>query len=443
MIKDLTVGHPLKVITSFSIPMIFGNFFQLFYNIADTVIVGKFIGSHALAAVGSSFTFMVFITSVIIGLCMGSGVAFSSFFGASEIDDLKSSISTSFIFIAICSILITVLSMIFIDEIISLLNVPDELIKDNKIYFKIIFCSIIFTFLYNWSASLLRALGNSKVPFYFLILSIMLNIVLDLIFIINFKWGVAGAAWATVISVAAASVFCFIYCLRKIEFLKFNMKEIVFSKRIFYLTANYSLLTSVQQSIMNFGILMIQGLVNSFGTQIMAAFAAGVKIDTVAYMTMQDFGNAVSTFVAQNNGAGKKLRIIQGIKLSAIIITAFSLLISALIWIFAKDFMMLFVNAEETRVIQTGVTYLRIEGAFYCLIGYLFMFYGLFRGLGKIKISIILTVISLGTRVVLAYALAPLMGIKIIWISIVIGWTLADITGTVLYRKYKCQSPPG
>jgi len=437
MIKDLTQGSPLKVIVSFSIPMILGNFFQLFYNIADSVIVGRFVGANALAAVGSSFTFMVFITSIVTGLCMGAGIVFSNFFGARKYEDLKSSISTSFVFISICSIIITLLSLVFIDEIIKLMNVPSEVVEQNRQYFKIIFYSIFFSFLYNWAAGLLRSLGNSKVPFYFLILSIILNIILDLIFIIYFKWGVKGAAWATDISIVFSSVLCLIYCIRKIEFLNFKFKEIKVNKQIFYQTVNYSVLTSVQQSIMNFGILMIQGLVNSFGAQVMAAFAIGVKIDTLAYMPMQELGNAFSTYVAQNKGAGKDLRIISGTKVTAAIIAAFTIIISIVVWIFSKNFIGLFISSNEMQVIATGVSYLRIEGSFYILIGFLFMFYGLFRGLGNVKISIALTIISLGTRVTLAYVLAPIMGTTIIWASIVIGWVLADITGLVLYKRYK------
>ena len=440
MIRDLTHGPPFKVIATFSIPMILGNFFQLFYNIADSVIVGRFIGANALAAVGSSFTFIIFITSIITGLCMGAGIVFSNFFGAKKYEDLKSGIATSFIFIGICSLIITLLANIFINNIIALMNVPAEVVMQNREYFKIIFYSIFFSFLYNWASGLLRALGNSKVPFYFLIFSIILNIILDLIFIIFFQWGIKGAAWATFISIIFSSVLCFAYCKRKIEFLNLRIKEIKINKRIFYLTVNYSLLTSLQQSIMNFGILMIQGLVNSFGAQVMAAFAIGVKIDTLAYMPMQEFGNAFSTFVAQNKGAQKDLRIIEGTKVSALIISVFTIFISIIVWLFAKKLIMLFIGAEEMQVIHTGIEYLRIEGSFYILIGFLFMFYGLFRGLGNVKISIVLTVISLGTRVVLAYAFAPIFGIRVIWVSIVIGWILADITGFILYKRYKKNS---
>lgn len=315
------------------------------------------------------------------------------------------------------------------------MNVPEEVIAENKIYLQIVFVGMVFVFLWNWTAGLLRALGNSKVPLYFLIFATLLNVALDLLFIIVFKWGVAGAAIATVVAQGLAAVCCVLYCIKKIEFLEFKIKEIRFDKKIFKLTMNYSILTSVQQSIMNFGILMIQSLVNSFGMQVMAAFAAAVKIDAFAYMPMQDYGNAFSIYVAQNHGAKEEKRIADGMKISFIIVALTGLAISAIIWIFAERFMMLFVSAVETEVIVVGAQYLRIEGAFYFLIGFLFLFYGIYRGLGKVRMSIILTIISLGTRVLLAYALAPRFGLNIIWWSIVIGWALADITGAVYYRK--------
>jgi putative MATE family efflux protein len=437
VIKDLTKGSPLKVIASFAIPMILGNIFQLFYNIIDSIIVGRYIGPSALAAVGSSYTIMVFLTSILIGLCMGAGVLFSQFFGAKKNEDLKQSISTSFIFIGICAAVLTVLALLFINEIIVFMNVPYDIVAQNKTYLKIIFYGIFFTFLYNWSAGLLRALGNSKVPLYFLILSMVCNIVLDILFIVFFRWGIAGAAYATILSMAISSALCFVYCIRKIEFLHFELRNITFNKRIFYLTTNYSLLTSIQQSIMNFGILMIQGLVNSFGTQIMAAFAVAVKIDTIAYIPMQDYGNAFSTYIAQNKGAGQTNRIKDGFKVSMGLITIFGLVISALVWIFASKLMLLFVAPGEIEVIATGITYLRIEGVFYFLIGYLFMFYGFYRGLGRMKMSVVLTVISLGTRVLLAYSFAGVFGTRIIWYSIVIGWILADLVGLLYYKKIK------
>ncbi|WP_409069946.1 MATE family efflux transporter [Clostridium sp. FAM 1755] len=432
--KDLTKGYPLKVILKFSLPMIVGNIFQQLYNVVDSIIVGKFIGTNALAAVGSSFAIMVFITSILLGLCMGTSIVFSQFFGAKEIQKLKISISTSFIFIGITSIVITGLSLVFVDEIILFMKIPKELFIDTRAYLNIIFSGIFFTFLYNWAAGLLRALGNSKVPLYFLILAAVINVVLDLVFVIIFNMGVSGTALATVIAQFISAILCIIYCIKKLEFLKFKLKEFKFDKEIFKLTASYSLLTSIQQSIMNFGILMIQGLVNSFGVAPMAAFAAAVKIDSFAYMPVQDFGNAFSTYIAQNKGAKKDERIRSGIKASLKIVTIFCIIISLVVWTMADKFMLIFINPTEYQVIKIGVEYLRIVCTFYCFIGYLFMFYGLYRGLGKVKMSIVLTIISLGLRVALAFITAPYLGLIGIWWAIPIGWIIADIVGMIYYK---------
>ncbi|WP_312640566.1 MATE family efflux transporter [Hydrogenoanaerobacterium sp.] len=443
MVKDLTTGAPSKVIAAFAIPMVIGNLFQQLYNVVDSIVVGRFVGTEALAAVGSSFTLMVFLTSILLGLCMGASVVFSQFFGAKNFEDLKSSISTSFIFIGVTSLVLSVLSIVFVDGIITLMNVPAELVEDTKSYLLIIFSGIFFTFLYNWAAGLLRALGNSKIPLYFLILAALTNVVLDLVFVINFQMGIEGAAIATVIAQLLSAVLCLIYCIKKIDFLSFKLREITFSKRIFRLTASYSLLTSVQQSVMNFGILMIQGLVNSFGATTMAAFAAAVKIDSFAYMPVQDFGNAFATYIAQNKGAQKQQRIREGIKVSILLITVFCLVISALVWLFSDQLMLIFVRPTETAVIAIGGHYLRVVSAFYCLIGYLFLFYGLYRGLGNVTMSIVLSVISLGTRVTLAYALVPFLKLDGIWWAIPIGWAFADIVGTVYYKKVQSKIPLG
>ena len=436
MIKDLTRGNETKVMIRFTIPMIIGNLFQQLYNVADTIIVGQFIGADALAAVGSSYTLMVFLTSIILGLCMGSGVLFSTFYGAGDTDRLKSSIFTSLWFIALITIAINIFSLVFIDEILEFIKIPMDILSDTKEYLKIVFYGIGFTFFYNYFASVLRSVGNSVTPLVFLIIAAIINIILDIIFVIPLRMGVAGAAWATFIAQGFSAVSIAAYSFTKIPEIRPQRNHMGFDGGLIRMIANYSILSSVQQSIMNFGILMIQGLVNSFGVSVMAAFAAVVKIDSFAYMPVQDFGNAFSTFIAQNKGGKKPERIKKGITSAVKIITIFCLLVSALVVIFAKPLMGIFVKAHEVEVIRIGVQYLYIEASFYCLIGYLFMFYGLYRGFGKVGMSIVLTIISLGSRVVLAYALSsvPAIGLVGIWWAIPIGWALADIMG---YYKLK------
>lgn len=323
----------------FAIPMILGDLLQQCYNIADTLIVGKFLGRNALAAVGSSFTLMTFLTSIILGLCMGSGALFSMRFGEGNEKALRENLCASFFFIAFVTVLLNILSFLCLDSLRTFLQVPLEVWSDMRSYLFIIFLGIPAVFLYNYFSSYLRAIGNSVVPLWFLAVSAILNIILDLWFVIGLHLGVGGAAEATVI--------------------------------------------------------------------------------------------------AQNYGAKKNDRIRSGLKSAVCISMAFCIVISAFVFIFAKPLMSIFVDANEIEIIQEGVRYLRIEGAFYCGIGCLFLLYGLYRALGRPGMSVVLTVISLGTRVVLAYILSSIVGVCGIWWSVPIGWVLADFTGLFYYKVKK------
>lgn len=432
MEKDLTKGPVLKTMFLFALPMILGNLLQQCYNIADTLIVGRVLGSNALGAVGSSFTLMTFITSVLLGLCMGSGALFSIKFGQRDEKGFQNSVHGAFFLIAVVTVVLNALVFLFIDEILIFLQVPSDTIALMREYLVVIFWGIAATFLYNFFSCLLRSVGNSVVPLIYLGISAVLNIGLDLLFVAVFKFGVAGAAWATVIAQYVSGIGIGVYALLKYPFLR---KKFSFTFDSVKEVAGFSFLTCVQQSVMNFGILMVQGLVNSFGSVVMAAFAAAVKIDAFAYMPVQDFGNAFSTFIAQNYGAKKNDRIKSGIKTALISVTVFCIIVSLCIFIFAPQLMGLFIDYSEIDIISCGVDYLRIEGAFYIGIGVLFLLYGLFRAIGKPGMSVVLTVISLGSRVVLAYGLSaiPQIGVFGIWWSVPIGWILADITGILSY----------
>ena len=438
MDRDLTRGPVMRSMLLFALPMVLGNLLQQCYNIADTLIVGRFLGKNALAAVGSSFTLMTFLTSILLGLCMGSGALFSIRCGQRDEDGLRESLRASFVLIAGATLLLSIASFAALDLIRVFLRVPEEVWGPMRDYLAVIFTGIAATFLYNYFASFLRAVGNSVVPLIFLAVSAVLNIALDLWFVLGLKRGVTGAAEATVIAqyVSGGSIAVYAWvrypqvkCLRSLRVRRGCVGEV----------ASFSILTCVQQSVMNLGILMVQGLVNSFGATVMAAFAAAVKIDAFAYMPVQDFGNAFSTFIAQNYGAGQRERIRAGLKGAVIASVTFSVAVSALVCLFAQPLMGLFVEAGEAAIIAEGVRYLRIEGAFYCGIGCLFLLYGLYRALGRPGMSVVLTVISLGTRVALAYALSaiPALGVTGIWWSVPIGWALADATGFLYYRLRK------
>ncbi len=419
----------------FALPMILGNLLQQCYNIADTLIVGKYLGSNALAAVGSSFTLMTFLTSILLGLCMGSGAVFSIRFGQRDEKRLNESICASFVLIGVLTVVLNLLTFLALDGIKGFLRVPEEVWPMMREYLKVIFCGIAATFLYNYFAAFLRSLGNSFVPLVFLGVSALLNIALDLFFVLVLRRGAAGAAEATVIAQYVSGVGITLYAMAKVPQLKGIWRRFTLKWASVKEIASFSILTCVQQSVMNLGILMVQGLVNSFGATIMAAFAAGVKIDAFAYMPVQDFGNAFSTFIAQNYGAREKERIQEGLKGAVIASGLFSIFVSLLVFLFARPLMSIFVQAGEEAVISAGVTYLRIEGAFYCGIGCLFLLYGLYRALGRPGMSVVLTVISLGTRVALAHILSaiPAIGVVGIWWSVPIGWFLADAVGIGYY----------
>ena len=436
---DLTQGPVMKTMLRFAVPMILGNLLQQCYNVADTLIVGRFLGADALAAVGSAFTLMTFLTSVLLGLCMGSGAVFSIRFGQRDTEGLKEGMCTSFFLIAGITLVLNVLAFIGLDWLLVFLQVPQQIQGLMRSYLIVIFCGIFATFLYNYFASLLRAVGNSAVPLAFLAVSALLNIGLDLWFVLGLGRGVAGAAEATVIAQTISGVGIAAYTGLKYPQLRIHKRHLRIRWACVREIAGFSVLTCAQQSIMNLGILMVQGLVNSFGATVMAAFAAAVKIDSFAYMPVQDFGNAFSTFIAQNYGAQKQDRIRAGLKGAIWTALAFCLLISAAIWFLARPLMLLFVDAGETAILSEGIRYLHIEGAFYCGIGCLFLLYGLYRAVGRPGMSVVLTVISLGTRVALAYILSalPSVGVVGIWWSVPIGWFLADAVG--LFYYWKCR----
>ena len=436
---DLTKGPVVKSMLLFAIPMILGDLLQQCYNIADTLIVGQFLGRDALAAVGSAFTLMTFLTSIILGLCMGSGALFSMRFGQRDEQALRENLCASFVFIALITVLLNALAFVCLNGLRTFLRVPAEVWGDMREYLFVIFMGIPAVFLYNYFASFLRAIGNSVIPLVFLAVSAVLNIALDLWFVIGLDRGVAGAAEATVIAQYLSGVGIAGYTLMRFSQVRSIWKFRCLRRARIREIVSFSTLTCVQQSVMNLGILMVQGLVNSFGAVVMAAFAAAVKIDAFAYMPVQDFGNAFSTFIAQNYGAKERARIRAGLKSAVCISMAFCIVISILVCVFARPLMAIFVDAGEAEIIQEGVRYLRIEGAFYCGIGCLFLLYGLYRALGKPGMSVVLTVISLGTRVVLAYLLSaiPAIGVIGIWWSVPIGWALADLTGLLYYKAQR------
>ena len=431
---DMTTGSAAKKILLFSLPIFVGNVFQQIYGLSDAFVVGRFLGTAPMASIGASSALIIFINSILIGLCMGSGVLFSSLYGSRSYEDLSSAISTSAIFILITTCAVSLLSVLCLNPLLALFQVPEEAMSLAREYLLIILAGLPFMALYNIGANLLRAIGDSKTPLVFLILASVINVAFDFILVLWIPMGVRGPALSTFAAQLCSGVPLCIYAMRKLDFLKLRPR---FEKAMFRRVAQYSVMTSLQQSIMNFGILLVQGLVNSFGVVAMAAFGAGVRIDAFAYMPAQDFGNAFATYAAQNKGAGEEERIQKGFRSAFLCTTVFCAVITAAVWIFAPQLIAIFLP-DDAAAIAAGAQYLRIEGAFYVLIGYLFLYYALYRGLGHFRTSIVLTVISLGIRVGLSYLLVSWgFGLHSIWWSIPIGWAAADLAGYARYRYLK------
>ena len=431
---DLTQGGITKGLLLFSLPLICGNLLQQAYNLTDTWLVGRFLGESALAAVGSSYTLMTFLTSILLGLCMGSSAYFSIQFGRRDMVRLRQGIFQSFLLIGGLTLALNLAVFLALPWFLEVLRIPIEVVPFARAYLWWIFWGIAATFFYNFFASLLRAVGDSVTPLKFLGVSVVLNIGLDVLFLLPLGMGVKGAALATVLSQYVSGLGLALYTWRTVPHLRVGKEDRVWEGYSLRSILNLSLFTCLQQSVMNGGILMIQGLVNSFGTTVMAAFAVAVKIDSLCYMPIQDFGNAFSTFVAQNYGAGKRDRIQKGTLRAVLCSVCFCLVVGGLVCLLAPRLMALFVGAEAA-VIAVGVGYLRIEGTLYLGLGILFLLYGYFRGVDRPAVSVVLTVCSLGTRVALAYALSSVLGVTIIWAAIPIGWFFADAVGMFLLRR--------
>ena len=442
--KDLTRGAVFPTMCLFALPMILGNLLQQCYNVVDTWVVGRCVSFAALGAVGSAFALMTFLTSILLGLCMGSGVVFSLCFGTRDEQRLENGVCASFLLTAAVTALLTALSLLGADAIVVWMNIPAEIAEMTRDYLVLVFWGIPAIALYNFFAAYLKALGNSVVPLAFLGVSTVLNIALDLLLVAVYPFGAAGAAAATVIAQYVSGVGIGFYTLARDVRLRQALRRFRVRRASLREITSYSLLSCMQQSVMNLGILMVQGLVNSFGTGVMAAFAAGVKIDAFAYMPVQEYGNAFSTFIAQNMGAKQAERIKQGVRCGVATVVSYCAAVSLILWFLAKPLILIFIDSGETAVVAEGVRYLHTVGPFYCGIGCLFLLYGLYRALGKPGISVVLTVISLGTRVALSYVLAPLpeIGVVGIWWSIPIGWALADLTGFLCYLKNREKLMP-
>jgi putative MATE family efflux protein len=422
-IVDMTSGAITPQIIHFTVPLIIGNLCLLTYNAADSIIVGRFIGANALAAVGAASPIMNIVLFLIVGICLGMSVLMGNFFGAGDIVKLKREISTALIAGGVFTLVIVVLGLIFSHAILYLMHTPAEIIDDATLFLRIIFVGMFFTFIYNIYASTLRSMGNSNASLYFLAASAVLNVIMDIFFVPVLKLGIAGAACATVIAEALSALFCIIYVRKKIPMLKYTRHEFVFDRSLLRETINYSSVAGMQQITLHIGKLLVQGAVNPLGIFAIAAFNAVSRIDDFVMIVQQNIAHGTTGFLAQNNGGGsgaKRIRkgFFTGLKMEVI----YSLIMGIIIYVFARPFVTLFIGNEGTRVVDSGVQYLKIMSFLYLLPGITNILQGYFRGLGKLKITLNSTFTQIVGRVIAAYLMAPYFGLKGIALACLVGW---------------------
>lgn len=440
MTGDMSKGSPSKILITFSLPIVLGNIFQQLYNTTDAIIVGRFIGKNALAAVGVANPIMSIAIFFIFGICMGASVLMSGLFGAERYSELKKEVSTSLIAGIIFTLGMSIVCILLSRWALRLIGTPNDILNDADTFLKIIFGGLIFSFLYNFYSSALRAIGDSKTPLIFLVISCVLNGILCVVFITIFKWGVAGSAVATVISQGISSLLCILYVYIKIPLIRLKPNELFLDKHLLKQTIQYSWVSALQQTFLYIGRLLVQGVVNPFGTNAIAAYNSVTRVDAFVLSPGDGFAASISTYSAQNKGAGRKDRIIEGYKKGNIIITIYSAATALIVFIGAEVVMKLFVSGSEKEVISIGVEYLKIMSIFYVLSGFCNIFQGLFRGVGKLRITLIATTMQITIRVVLSYILAPHLGIVSVCYAVAVGWIFMIIYEGLACKKYFSKS---
>ncbi len=439
--KDFTTGSESRHIFKFALPMLIGNVFQQLYNVVDSVIVGRYLGDKALAAVGASFPIIFMVIALVIGIGIGASVVISQYYGAKQYDKVKRASDTTYIFLLVAGVIITIIGITTSDWIFRLLQLPEELMIPAKEYLHIYMYGMVIMFGFNGTSSILRGIGDSKTPLYFLIFSTFANIGLDLLFVLVFKWGIAGAAWATVISQAGAFVAALIYLNHKQHILRIDMKKISFDWDIFKQSIRIGLPTGIQQTLVAFGGMAMMGIVNSFGTPVIAAFSAAGRVDSLAVIPAMNFAAALSGFVGQNVGAGKLDRVANGLKATMWMSVAVCASITVVIIIWGKSIMTIFTTSPN--VVEIGYQYLLIVSVFYVFFAIMFNINGLLRGAGAAIVPMYITLVSLWLiRIPLAYFLSKTLGMgeKGIWWSIPIGWVFGAIAAAIYYKYGRWQN---
>ncbi|MDO5417262.1 MAG: MATE family efflux transporter [Lachnospiraceae bacterium] len=441
----MTEGNITRHLISYSIPLILGNLFQLTYNAVDSIIVGRFIGKEALAAVGTANPVMSIIILGISGICIGSSVIMSEFFGARNYEQLKKEMSTTAVFGLYFSVLVAALGILASRALLKALQVPAEILDTAALYLRIIFLGAPFTYFYNALSAALKSVGDSKTPLKFLAFSSVLNGVLDIILIGIFRMGIICSAATTVIASAASAILCILYIYKKIPLLQLRKQEFTIDRMLLKRTLQFGGITALQQACQPVGKLLIQGAVNTMGIDAIATFNAVNRIDDYACLPEQSISHGITTFTAQNRGAGKKERILQGFRTGLTLEFCYWILICAVTWVLKRPFMQLFVTAGNEEVVALGCSYLSLMAVFYLFPGFTNGFQGFFRGMGNMSITLLGTFIQTSLRVIFVYLLVPRIGLNGVAVACAVGWSamlLVEIPYCIYFVKKTSKESP-
>ncbi len=429
MIRDMTAGNPSNIIISYSVPIVLSGMFQQFYNIADSLIAGKYAGVNALAAVGASYPITMLFIAVATGAGMGCSVVISQIFGEKNYRSMKTAASTAVFSMLFLSMLLTAVGLLANNVLMKLMNTPGEVFKDGALYLRIYFCGLLFLFLYNISTAIFNGLGDSRTPLYFLIFSSLFNIILDYVFVAVLHMGVAGVAWATFIAQGISSVLSAVTLLHRLRAIVSEGKTQWFEKALFLKMSRIAVPSIIQQSVVSIGQLLVQALVNSYGASVIAGYSAAIKLDSFFKMTIISISNGVSSFTAQNAGARKLDRVKKGGFAAGKMCLLYSVVSVVIVRIAGKFMIGWFISADTSdkitkQVLSVGTTYMNVVTLFYFACAVLLICNGVMRGTGYMCGFTVTTFTDLTLRVAGAYILAYFIGYNAIWWSIPIGWTV-------------------
>ncbi len=419
---NMLTDHPGKALLLFALPMIFGNLFQQFYNITDSVIVGRYVGEQALAAVGASYSITNVFIAIAIGGGIGSSVVISQFLGAGNLLKMKTAVFTTLINFLAVALFLGIFGALFNDRILQWVNTPEDIFSDAAMYLAIYFFGLPFLFMYNVEASIFNSLGDSKTPLYLLIFSSLLNICLDMVFVIYFDKGVFGVAVATLIAQGAAAMLSFCLLMKKLQGYGSGERYAFYDKEIAASMVKIAIPSTLQQSIVHMGILLVQSVVNSFGSAALAGYSAGTRIESLSIVPMLAMGNAMSTFTAQNIGAGKMDRVKEGYKMCYITILSTGLALCVMYQFFGGAFVHLFLEDGSGEAYSVGLAYVKFLAFFYSFIGLKATTDGLLRGAGDVAAFTFANLVNLSIRVIVTNVFAPVYGISVAWMAVPMGW---------------------